>query len=67
MKVNRRATLRILAGAGAASGLAAAQVPATPPDAELASARENLRSAAQRIASVKLPRPTEPAFRFRAY
>ena len=67
MKVNRRTTLRILAGVGASSGFAAAQAPATPPDADLAAAREDMRSTALRIASVNLPRATEPAFRFRAY
>jgi hypothetical protein len=67
MKVNRRTTIRILAGVSAGSGFANAQTPATPPDADLAAARENMRGTAQRIASVDLPRATEPAFRFRAY
>jgi len=67
MKVNRRTTIRILAGVGASSSFAAAQSPTTPPDADLAAAREDMRNTAQRIASVNLPRATEPAFRFRAY
>jgi|HubBroStandDraft_5_1064220.scaffolds.fasta_scaffold456932_2 hypothetical protein len=71
MKVNRRTTMRILAGASVGPGIAAAQAPttnsATNPDAELASARESLRNAAQRIAKVELKRFAEPAFRFRAY
>jgi hypothetical protein len=68
MKVNRRATLRILAGVGASSGFAAAQTPpTTTPDADLAAARETMRTAALRIATVNLPRAAEPAFRFRAY
>jgi hypothetical protein len=64
MKVNRRDTIRILAGAGASARIAA---PQTPPDTDLAAARENLRNTALRVASVDLPRATEPAFRFRAY
>ncbi len=67
MKVNRRTTIRILAGVGAGSGFAAAQAPPPAPDADLVAARENMRSAGQRIASVDLPRAAEPAFRFRAY
>ena len=35
-------------------------------DAELQSAREDLKSATQSIAQVKLPRSVEPAFHFRA-
>lgn len=69
MKLNRRASVRILAAA-AASPTVFAQAPVTPPrttaDAELQSARNELNDYAQRIARVKLPRATEPAFRFRA-
>jgi len=71
MKVNRRTTIRMLAGAGASSGIAFAQAPATPrpadASAELQSARDDMRDTAARIARVKLPRATEPAFHFRAY
>jgi hypothetical protein len=72
MKVNRRTTFRILAGAGAGTGFAAAQAPPSPAragdaDANLESAREDLRGSASRIAAVDLPRATEPAFFFRAY
>jgi hypothetical protein len=37
-----------------------------PPDADLNSAREQLKSNAQQVAKVKLPMPTEPAFHFKA-
>ena len=69
MKLNRRASVRILA-AVAASPVGLAQAPApstrTSADAELQSARNELQDNAQRIAGVKLPRSTEPAFHFRA-
>ena len=66
MKVNRRTSVRILAGAAAASRVALAQPAAPQPAKQLETARGDLRDAAQRIARVKLPRTTEPAFRFRA-
>ena len=67
MKITRRALGKI-AAAGAATALpAAAQAPAAPEaDAALASARASYRASAQSVASVKLPRPTEPASRFEA-
>jgi hypothetical protein len=53
-----------------------AQAPAIPPvrvaqkgsaaGADVQAARDELKSAAQRIAAVKLPRTVEPAVRFRA-
>jgi hypothetical protein len=71
MKVNRRTTIRILTGAATGTGFAAAQTPTQPrpadASAELQSARDDIRGTAARIARVELPRPTEPAFRFRAY
>ena len=69
MKVNRRTTLRILAAAAGGSRVAAAQARAGAPataDQLLQSARGELRDNAKRIAAVKLPRTTEPAFLFRA-
>jgi hypothetical protein len=68
MKVNRRKTLGILAAAAAGASVAAAQAPPQPADAgaALRSAREGFQNSAQRIAAVKLPQATEPAFQFRA-
>jgi hypothetical protein len=70
MKVNRRKTLGILAAAVTGAHTTVAQAPppraAAEPDAALQSAREGYRSDAQRIAALKLPQTTEPAFRFQA-
>jgi len=68
MKINRRTSVRILAGAAAASPATLAQTPASrpPDDKQLQSARGDLKDAGERIARIKLPRATEPAFRFRA-
>ena len=68
MKVDRRTTIRLLAAAGAAVPFAPAQTPAPQPTpgSDLQSARQSLQDDAQRIATVKLPRATEPAFHFRA-
>ena len=72
MRVTRRKLARILtAGAAAAAVQAAPQAPPPPSaqpssDDDLRSARADLRSNAVRIAQVKLPMSTEPAFRFRA-
>ena len=68
MKVNRRTSVRILAGAAASSRAVLAQAPAAKPadSKELQSARDELKEARERIAMVKLPRDTEPAFRFQA-
>lgn len=37
-----------------------------PADADLDSAREQMKASAQQIAKVKLPMATEPAFHFKA-
>ena len=51
----------------AAAAIPQAATPQTPPhDADLDSAREQMKSNAQQIAKVKLPMPTEPAFHFKA-
>jgi hypothetical protein len=68
MKVNRRTTLGILAAAAAGARSTIAQAPPSPPtspDAQLQSARASYQGDAQRIAAVKLPQATEPAFQFR--
>jgi hypothetical protein len=71
MKVNRRKTLGILAAVAAGARTASPQ--AAPPrpadataDAAVRTAREGFQSDAQRIAMVKLPQATEPAFQFHA-
>jgi hypothetical protein len=64
MKVTRRSLARMLAVAAAAPQTAGSQTP--PADADLDSAREQLKSNAQQVAKVKLPMPTEPAFHFKA-
>jgi hypothetical protein len=68
MKLNRRASVRILAAAAATPVLVAQTLapPAQTASPELQSARNGLQENARRIARVKLPRSTEPAFRFRA-
>jgi hypothetical protein len=69
MKVNRRKTLGILAAAAAGASATIAQAPPPRPadaDSELRTAREGFQNDAQRIAAVKLPQATEPAFQFRA-
>jgi len=66
MKVNRRTTLGMLAAAVTGTPALKAQAPVAAPDAAVQTAREGYRADAQRIASVKLPQSTEPAFRFQA-
>lgn len=65
MVINRRKIMSLLAATGVGSRIAIAQAPANP-DAELQAARQNRLRDAQRVAMVKLPLTTEPAFRFRA-
>jgi hypothetical protein len=55
----------MLAGAAVVQQAGAAQAPA-PADADLQSARDQMRANAERIAKVKLPMATEPAFHFKA-
>jgi hypothetical protein len=69
MSLERRNVLGILAAGAAISAIAEGQTPAPAPpnaDAELQAARQRLQSDMQRIAMVKLPQATEPAFQFRA-
>jgi hypothetical protein len=64
VKVTRRSIARILA---AAATVPQAATPQTPPaDADLDSARAQMKTSAQQIAKVKLPTATEPAFHFKA-
>jgi hypothetical protein len=61
--------MRMLVTAAASPALLAQAPPppAQPADSpELQSARTDLQDSVRRIARVKLPRSTEPAFRFRA-
>ena len=69
MKVSRRKLAQTLAAAAATATLAgqAPQQPAPPKpeaDAELQSARAQLRASAQTVARVPLPMSAEPASRF---
>jgi hypothetical protein len=64
MKVTRRSLARMLAVAAAAPQAGISQT--APADADLDSAREQMKASAQQIAKVKLPMATEPAFHFKA-
>lgn len=78
MRINRRKMIGLAAAVGAGSRVIVAQVAApgaapvgiTPgartADEELQIARQGRLRDAQRVAMVKLPPDTEPAFRFRA-
>ncbi len=55
----------MLAAAAAAAQPGASQTAARP-DADMQSARDQMRSNAEQIAKVKLPMATEPAFQFKA-
>lgn len=66
-KLTRRRLGALLATAGAATQITAAQTPARAEgDADLETARQQARNNAQLIGRVKLPMTTEPAFRFKA-
>jgi hypothetical protein len=54
----------MLAGAAVVQRSADAQT--APADADLQSARDQMRANTERIAKVKLPMATEPAFHFKA-
>ena len=64
VKVTRRSIARMLGAAAAVPQAATSQTP--PADADLDSAREQLKTSAQQIAKLKLPTATEPAFHFKA-
>ncbi len=74
MGINRRKALGLVAAGGIGSRIAIAQAPSRPAapvtkvdaDAELQAARDGRLRDAQRVAMVKLPPTTEPAFHFRA-
>jgi hypothetical protein len=78
MRINRRKVIGLVAAAGVGARAVVAQAPTPPastprtpssprsPDDELQIARRQRLSDAQRVAAVKLPLTTEPAFRFRA-
>ncbi len=65
MDVTRRSLARMLAVAAAAQRSGISQT-SQPANADLESARDQMRTNAQRIAKVKLPMATEPAFHFKA-
>lgn len=64
MQVTRRSIARMLAAVAALPEAATSQ--AAPADADLDSARAQLKASAEQIAKVKLPTGTEPAFHFKA-
>ncbi len=65
--LKRRNMIGILAAGAASASVAEGQAPAAPAAGdEVQAARQSLQLDAQRIAMVKLPPATEPAFRFRA-
>ncbi|HVP00693.1 MAG TPA: hypothetical protein VMT15_21630 [Bryobacteraceae bacterium] len=65
MALTRRSLAKALAAAAVVRPSAPAQS-AAQTDADLQSARDQLRSNIQQIAKVKLPMATEPAFHFKA-
>jgi hypothetical protein len=71
MDVTRRALARMLAVTAAVPALApleTAVAQSAPPgaDSDLNAARNELRSNAQKLAQVRVPLGTQPAFRFKA-
>ncbi len=66
MKLTRRNLAISMIAAPALSARAEAQAGASPDDAEMAAARERLRSAANALKGQKIPMPVEPAFQFKA-
>jgi hypothetical protein len=66
-KLSRRALAKFAAAAAVAPAALSAQAqPAAPETEETLSARVTLRANLDQLAKVKLPRSTEPAFRFKA-
>lgn len=69
MKITRRAMAAVLASVGAqAQTPAGPQQPPEPasPDAELQSAREQVRANVTALSQFEIPMSTEPAFEFKA-
>ena len=64
MAVTRRSLAKLLAAAAVVQKTEAQT--AAPGDADLQTAREQMRANADQIAKVKLPMATEPAFHFKA-
>jgi hypothetical protein len=64
MNVSRRKLAGMLAAAVPIA--VSAQTPAPTEDADLKSARDQMRNQAQQLAKVKLPMATEPPFHFKA-
>jgi hypothetical protein len=66
MGINRRTIMGLLAATAASFRVTFAQAPAASasPDQDLQAARAERQRDAQRIAAVKLPQTTEPAFQF---
>lgn len=66
MAVTRRSLARMLAAAAAVPRVGVSQTNQPPADADLESARGQVRTNIEQIAKVKLPMATEPAFHFKA-
>jgi hypothetical protein len=66
MKLTRRNLAISLVATPALSARAEAQANSSPDDAEMAAARERLRSAANVLKDQKIPMAVEPAFQFKA-
>jgi hypothetical protein len=66
MAVTRRSLARVLAAAAAVSRTGVSQTNQPASNADLESARNQMRTNIEQIAKVKLPMATEPAFHFKA-
>ncbi len=66
MTVTRRSLAKMIAAAAAASRVGIAQAGQPAPNADLESARSQIKANFEQIAKVKLPMATEPAFHFKA-
>ena len=66
MAVTRRKLAKMIAAAAAATRIGIGQTDQPASNADLESARTQMRTNFQQIAKVKLPMATEPAFNFKA-
>jgi hypothetical protein len=67
MKITRRAMAAVLASVGAQAQTPALAVqPAASPEAELESAREQVKANVTALAQFEVPMSTEPSFEFKA-
>jgi hypothetical protein len=66
MAVTRRSLAKMIAAAAVAPRVGVSQTDQPAPNADLESARGQMRTNFQQITKVKLPMATEPAFHFKA-